>query len=95
MRWKTVIAAVVLGSLLGVAAATSIYFVFDSLLPFWISAGVAVAAQFVAPVACGVLFYAWRTRRDFPRDGLTRCGHCSYILKGLSEPRCPECGTRL
>jgi len=22
----------------------------------------------------------------------TRCRKCQYILRGLSEPRCPECG---
>lgn len=25
--------------------------------------------------------------------GELRCRKCRYILKGLSEPRCPECGT--
>lgn len=30
-------------------------------------------------------------RRGVP-DGLTRCEQCGYILRGLSEPRCPECG---
>jgi hypothetical protein len=26
------------------------------------------------------------------RSPHTRCRVCGYILKGLSEPRCPECG---
>ena len=30
-----------------------------------------------------------------PDDDFTRCGKCGYILKGLTEPRCPECGQRL
>jgi hypothetical protein len=25
-------------------------------------------------------------------DGETHCRQCGYILRGLSEPRCPECG---
>ena len=25
--------------------------------------------------------------------GELRCRKCRYILKGLTEPRCPECGT--
>lgn len=25
-------------------------------------------------------------------DGETRCRTCHHILRGLSEPRCPECG---
>lgn len=28
-------------------------------------------------------------------DGYTRCGSCGHILKGLTEPRCSECGTRI
>ena len=24
-----------------------------------------------------------------------RCTYCGYILKGLTEPRCPECATRI
>ena len=25
----------------------------------------------------------------------TRCRKCGYILRGISEPRCPECGERI
>ncbi|MCZ6653216.1 MAG: hypothetical protein O7D91_09340 [Planctomycetota bacterium] len=28
-------------------------------------------------------------------EGHTRCGKCGYILKGLTEPRCSECGERI
>ncbi|MBN1858453.1 hypothetical protein JW848_04530 [Candidatus Bipolaricaulota bacterium] len=28
-------------------------------------------------------------------DGETRCRKCGYILRGISEPRCPECGERI
>ena len=28
-------------------------------------------------------------------DGETRCRDCGYILRGISEPRCPECGERI
>ena len=28
-------------------------------------------------------------------DNETRCRKCGYILRGLSEPRCPECGERI
>jgi hypothetical protein len=28
-------------------------------------------------------------------DNETRCRKCNYILRGLSEPRCPECGERI
>ena len=25
----------------------------------------------------------------------TRCRKCQYILRGITEPRCPECGERI
>ena len=25
----------------------------------------------------------------------TRCRKCRYILRGITEPRCPECGERI
>lgn len=28
-------------------------------------------------------------------SGETRCRKCGYILRGISEPRCPECGERI
>ncbi|MBN2447382.1 MAG: hypothetical protein JXO22_11680 [Phycisphaerae bacterium] len=28
-------------------------------------------------------------------DGETRCRRCGYILRGLVEPRCSECGERI
>ena len=33
--------------------------------------------------------------RKYAIDGLTRCGTCGYILRGLTKPRCPECGTNI
>ena len=29
------------------------------------------------------------------RDSETRCRQCGHILRGLSEPRCPECGEKI
>ena len=29
------------------------------------------------------------------RFGETRCRKCQYILRGITEPRCPECGERI
>ena len=38
--------------------------------------------------------YMALTRRYGPQvfDAETRCRKCHYILKGITEPRCPECG---
>ena len=31
--------------------------------------------------------------RSVKSDGLPRCRKCGYLLVGLRDPRCPECGT--
>lgn len=41
----------------------------------------------------GVVHYAIRRRRAAWRcRRRTKCASCGYELRGLSEPRCPECG---
>jgi len=47
----------------------------------------------IVPIAIyGVLTYRYGPR---PIDRETRCRKCGYILRGISEPRCPECGERI
>ena len=43
----------------------------------------------LAVVLAHFLFVRRRVRKD---GGECLCRKCGYILKGLSEPRCPECG---
>mgnify|MGYP000300732770 CR=1 FL=1 len=42
----------------------------------------------------GIVTYGLLTRRFGPLapDGECHCRKCNYILRGISEPRCPECG---
>ncbi len=35
----------------------------------------------------------FRGRRGARRSNRGECENCGYLLRGLSEPRCPECGT--
>ena len=51
------------------------------------------AAFLVGPFVASVLTHALTPRERL--DGHTRCGKCGYILKGLTEPRCSECGERI
>jgi hypothetical protein len=37
-----------------------------------------------------LLFFSIKRRSEYP-EGV--CQHCGYDLRGLIEPRCPECGT--
>lgn len=47
-----------------------------------------------AGTAIGV--YAWVTKyAQGPLGPETRCRKCQYILRGITEPRCPECGERI
>lgn len=52
-----------------------------------------VACVLVVGVACALTA---RARRLFPisarRPAQGRCRRCGYLLYGLPEPRCPECG---
>lgn len=40
-----------------------------------------------------VLWRLLTLRPDLPQRVITECVHCGYSLRGLTEPRCPECGT--
>ena len=33
--------------------------------------------------------------RGASESGGPRCRKCGYILRGITEPRCPECGERI
>ena len=45
------------------------------------------------PVVATVLVHMLTPKERL--DGETRCRKCGYILKGLTEPRCSECGERI
>lgn len=42
--------------------------------------------------AYGILTSLFSPKRP---DNETRCRQCGYILRGITEPRCPECGERI
>ena len=48
-------------------------------------------------IIVGLVTYLLLTRHYGPRpcDDETRCRKCGYILRGISEPRCSECGERI
>lgn len=58
--------------------------------------GLAMVGTIASAVSLGM--YGILTRRYGPKvftDGETRCRKCHYILKGISEPRCSECGEKI
>ena len=47
------------------------------------------------PIVVALAAYGLTTRYFMSKTapfGETRCRKCNYILRGLTEPRCPECG---
>lgn len=62
---------------------------------YLVAAGITAAV--LLPPGLIAVWYMIRLLGGFQPDpeGHTRCGRCSHILRGLSEPRCPECGNRL
>ncbi len=53
-----------------------------------------VMPMLIAAASAGA--YAFTTRRwgTTPPDNGTRCRKCGHILRGITEPRCMECGER-
>jgi hypothetical protein len=58
------------------------------------TARVGLAITWLIPLL-GALLIFHRVVGHSRGDGYTRCGNCDHILKGLSEPRCPECGQKI
>lgn len=61
--------------------------------------GVGVPIAWFAPItllafAVFGLLTRWFGRPGFSDDE-TRCRRCGYILRGITEPRCSECGERI
>ena len=54
--------------------------------------GIAVTKVGLSGIVGAVYFY---TREHPVRDEHTRRRKCEYILKGITEPRCSECGERI
>lgn len=50
-------------------------------------------AVWVVAIGLGVFDLVLALRRARRRQEELRCGNCGYLLKGLRDPRCPECGT--
>jgi hypothetical protein len=59
-----------------------------------IRSGLVAVIPVIAAMPFGFTVYELLPRAR-PRDGETRCGQCGYILKGLTVPRCSECGNWL
>ena len=63
--------------------------------PSWMNYAYNVVPELSVAVACftaSALVYWLLGLHRARLAGNTRCGRCDHILRGLTEPRCPECG---
>jgi hypothetical protein len=91
-----------MGAVLGVVVSFAIYAFSASVIPFPQSnpplAYLVVIVALLSGQAVGMAVYAGATREWPPPpviDPETRCRKCGYILRGITEPRCPECGEQI
>ena len=98
--WRGAI-AVAVGAVVGLVMYLAIMAQFRSLVMGMLQvAGEAATLLllFFAPASLGgVVAYGLITRYCGPerQDNETRCRKCGYILRGIPEPRCSECGERI
>jgi len=60
---------------------------------FLLHAAIGALPCLVSVAIYGVLTSFCPPKGDFERE--TRCRKCGYILRGITEPRCSECGERI
>jgi hypothetical protein len=107
MPWRRLIVAVVVGSLVTVALLFAgpwvLQWIEGGVISGWPNQpvpaivyvlAVDVTALFVL-IAPGIVIALWIALRGRPFPSETRCRKCGYILRGITEPRCPECGERI
>ncbi len=93
--WLRIIVSVIVG---GIAAFAFYVVVGQAVMsrPGTAAAAVAIflcVAFLVGPFVASVLTHVLTPRERL--GGETRCRKCGYILNGLTEPRCSECGERI
>lgn len=82
---------------LGTASAAMFFWLLGVLLPAFGFYPIMMNTDLLLPAAIGFTFVAcvgwvmiWLEATG--RVDMTRCRKCNHILRGLTEPRCPECG---
>ncbi len=88
--WLRIIVSVVVGVALYLGGSVVAFSAESGPLRF---AVLGIFTVLAGPAAAAVLVYVLTPKERL--DGHTRCGKCGYILKGLTEPRCSECGERI
>ena len=92
--WRAAI-AVLVGALGGwLLIGTVLSWVNAPVAGIWIGSIPLILLQITPVCAYGLLTYYFRPNR-YLWDGEIHCRKCGYILRGIPEPRCSECGERI
>jgi hypothetical protein len=79
-------------SILGIAIMAMHFAKVLPLSSWWIQMIFDLTALATSPTT-GILCWTYVTRKwPPPHERETRCRKCGYILRGISEPKCSECG---
>jgi hypothetical protein len=92
MRWRLILIVLVV---LFIVAQTGIHFVpLLSRHPQWVIVTFDVVILFLSATQYRRYrrHYRRELRRHLAEDNIRLCRECGYDLRGLIEPRCPECG---
>ena len=96
--WRATIAAVVGMGLMYLYDPFPYTDVFHSVLISYLGSWPGTLAMHTPVLIVTTATYGILTRRYYRLKGFdneTRCRKCGYILRGISEPRCSECGERI
>ena len=94
--WLRIIVSVIVGGIAGVASyvgSSAVISLLAGRTGYWHVILLMPTVFLAAPATAAVLVHVLTPKVLL--DGHTRCGKCGYILKGLTEPRCSECGERI
>jgi hypothetical protein len=69
---------------------TLLFFDFDGWSNYLMASGIMVTPYAVLGGLFAVGVYRLQIRKEI--GGICRCRKCGYILKGITEPKCSECG---
>lgn len=80
----------------GLCVSGPLHVVRDGLMQLWLPKPLAIAL-FVSwvqtpPLLIGAAVYGGLRRGDRTGERELHCLACGHVLKGLTEPRCPNCG---
>ena len=94
--WLAVLISGVLSFIIGCPLMMLAPYLSQSFFPERIALIVITVVSWLLSALIGAGSYIYLTHLfGIPRDGETHCRKCHYILRGITQPRCSECGEKI